>query len=43
MIKTIQYRYIQYRFKKWCLKNEILERLSQEDKDKICIKSLMQL
>lgn len=35
--KTIQYRYIQYRIKKYCLKNETLERLSQEDKDKICI------
>lgn len=37
--KTIQYRYIQYRFKKCCLKNKILERLSQEDKDKICIEA----
>lgn len=35
--KTVQYRYIRYRFKKECLKNEELERLSQEDKDKICI------
>lgn len=37
--KTIQYRYIQHRFKKWCLKNETLESLSQKDKDKICIEA----
>lgn len=37
--KTIQYRYIQYKFKKGCLKNEALEMLSQEDKDKICIEA----
>lgn len=37
--KSIQYRYIRYRFKKECLKNEVLERLSQEDKDRICIEA----
>ncbi len=37
--KTVQYRYIQYRFKKWCLKNEEIKKLSQEDKDKICIEA----
>lgn len=37
--KSIQYKYILYRFKKECLKNETLEHLSQETKDKICIEA----
>lgn len=35
--KTVEYKYIQYRFKKECLKNKLLQNLSQEEKEKICI------
>ncbi|QRG86947.1 hypothetical protein [Bulleidia sp. zg-1006] len=37
--KSIQYRFIGYVFKKKCLKNESLESLSQNDKDRICMES----
>lgn len=37
--KTVQYKYIRYRFKKECLKNKDLERLSQEDKYRICVEA----
>ena len=35
--KTIQYKYILYQFKKRCKTNDMLQSLSQEDKDSICI------
>ncbi|QSI05540.1 hypothetical protein DYQ05_11775 [Treponema pedis] len=35
--KSVQYKYILYRFNKKFLKNETLKKLSQEEKDKICI------
>ena len=35
--KTIQYKYIVYRFKKVSMTNDSLQSLSQEDKEKICI------
>lgn len=39
MRKTLQYKYIQYRFKKECLKNNDLQNLSQEEKESICIEA----
>lgn len=37
--KTIQCKYIQYRLEKDCRKNPQLERLSQEEKERICIEA----
>lgn len=35
--KSIQYKYVMYKFKKICLINDSLQNLTQEDKEKICI------
>ena len=37
--KSIQYRYIKYKFKRECLKNEALQNLSEDEKEKILMKA----
>lgn len=37
--KTIQYKYIAYKFKKECLKNGALQGLSKDEKENVCIKA----
>lgn len=37
--KSVQYKYIKYRFKGKCLRNEALKNLNEDEKEKICLEA----